>query len=509
MRKSSVGAVNTLSGAANTMPSLRRTPTCAMPARVVVDDATSLLASMRDGGGPRATAAAVDDAYGARERIHERDRLRDENDDASSSATYDDARSISSDIALATDVEYATDVDAGGGDGLRRRWASAPGQTLRVAAIATVALAACALGLMTRLGMERGNAGALGRREGSVRGDWARYDPSSETSRARPGGFRHEKGFKRSEAWTPSEFAAERRATTRNSMAWLGSLFGFMSTTQRNWNPTDVVTHGGVRLPASFDAREKWPYCASLINEIVDQGNCGSCWAVAPAKVMSERLCIASHGGTRTHLSAQQLLSCGSYEAKAFDKVSMGGTCDGGYPTDAYLAAYENGLVSGGLFGDTKTCMPYMFKPCKHPCEVGLEAKCPVTCLGEAPVSKVYKVKSLTHCGDNDFDCMALEIYHNGPVSSYAGTIYDEFYDYKSGVYAMSDDVGVRGSSHGGHVLEVIGWGTKPDGTIYWKVFNSWLNWGDKGYGEIAVGELSIGESVEAAIMLPHPQATT
>lgn len=478
-----------------------------MPPRASIDASTSLLASASAGASDAHDARAFDDdAYGARDY--------DRDDDASSSATYDDARSISSEVACETDVECGTDVDARGG-GRRRRWASAPGHRLRVAAFATVAVAACALGVMTRLGLARNDEHALGRRDGGARGDWVRYDPSSETARSRPGGFKHEKGFTRSEAWTPSAYAAERRrativsTTTRNAMAWLGGLFGFTTTARVNWNPGSVVTQDGIRLPASFDAREKWPYCASLINEIVDQGNCGSCWAVAPAKVMSDRLCIASHGSTHTHLSSQQLLSCGSYDAKAFGTEATGGTCDGGFPTDAYLAAYESGVVSGGLFGDTQTCMPYMFKPCEHPCEVGNDATCPVTCLGSAPVSKVYRVKSLVHCGDNDFDCMALEIYHNGPVSSFAGTIYDEFYDYKSGVYAMSEDVGVRGTSHGGHVLEVIGWGTKPDGTVYWKVFNSWLNWGDKGYGEIAFGELSIGDSVETAIMVPHPQSTT
>lgn len=31
-------------------------------------------------------------------------------------------------------------------------------------------------------------------------------------------------------------------------------------------------------LPAEFDARKRWPECASVINHIYDQGNCGSCW---------------------------------------------------------------------------------------------------------------------------------------------------------------------------------------------------------------------------------------
>lgn len=32
-----------------------------------------------------------------------------------------------------------------------------------------------------------------------------------------------------------------------------------------------------VPIPDSFDARKKWPFCKSLQN-LTDQGNCGSCW---------------------------------------------------------------------------------------------------------------------------------------------------------------------------------------------------------------------------------------
>jgi len=31
-------------------------------------------------------------------------------------------------------------------------------------------------------------------------------------------------------------------------------------------------------LPESFDARERWPECSSLLDSIKDQSNCGSCW---------------------------------------------------------------------------------------------------------------------------------------------------------------------------------------------------------------------------------------
>ena len=49
------------------------------------------------------------------------------------------------------------------------------------------------------------------------------------------------------------------------------------------------------KLPTSFDAREKWPKCASLIGTIRDQSSCGSCWAVSVGSMVTDRLCIKRH----------------------------------------------------------------------------------------------------------------------------------------------------------------------------------------------------------------------
>lgn len=247
-------------------------------------------------------------------------------------------------------------------------------------------------------------------------------------------------------------------------------------------------------LPTHFDARQKWPKCASLIGGGRDQGNCGSCWAMAPAEVMSDRLCIQSDGERAVELSPFQLLACAT---------SMSQGCDGGESTAAYEYARSVGVVSGAQHGDAHTCAPYPFDACHHPCTVLPTPQCPESCEnGSDMKAEKIRVKSITSCPTFDLRCVARELYHNGPVSSYAGDIYEEFYAYSDGVYRESADVETRGQNHGGHVIKVIGWGRDDDsGGYYWVIVNSWLNWGQNGVGRIAVGEIGIGAGVEAAVM--------
>jgi hypothetical protein len=112
------------------------------------------------------------------------------------------------------------------------------------------------------------------------------------------------------------------------------------------------------------------------------------------------------------------------------------------------------------------------------------------------------KVAAITSCPTFDYACIARELYENGPVSTYAGDIYEEFYAYSDGVFRESDDANLRGRNHGGHVMKIIGWGKdEASGEYYWTVVNSWLNWGQDGIGKIAVGQVGIGAGVEAAVM--------
>ena len=76
-------------------------------------------------------------------------------------------------------------------------------------------------------------------------------------------------------------------------------------------------------LPDSFDAREQWP---GSVHAILNQGQCGSCWAFSATEVLSDRFAIHSNNTIDVVLSPQDLVSC---DVSNF-------ACEGGNPISAW-----------------------------------------------------------------------------------------------------------------------------------------------------------------------------
>jgi len=249
-------------------------------------------------------------------------------------------------------------------------------------------------------------------------------------------------------------------------------------------------------IPESFDAREKWPECRTL-QEVRDQGGCGSCWAVAAVTSMSDRLCIASQGKVNVSLSAEDLVSCCHI---------CGLGCNGGYPSMAWQYFKHWGLVSGGYLPNKREgCMDYSIEPCEHhvdgprsTCEDSSTPKCSKKCKAESGLTykkDLYFAKS-AYSVSSDVKAIQKEIMTNGPVE-FAFDVYDDFPSYKSGVYQQTSSV-----YEGGHAVKAIGWGTE-DGTPYWLIVNSWnTDWGLNGTFKIIRGknECNIESQVVAGI---------
>jgi cathepsin B len=227
----------------------------------------------------------------------------------------------------------------------------------------------------------------------------------------------------------------------------------------------------GDALPDTFDARTQWPQCP-LIAFIRDQADCGSCWAVSSSAAMGDRDCIHSNGADQVYLSDEDTMTCCSY---------CGSGCDGGYPLMAWRYWTSTGVVTGGPYDSKEGCQPYEIPPeslakatarkpedtpaCAKSCESGYDK----TYDGDK-----HKGGSYYQVG-NGVTGMQQELFDNGPIVS-AFTVYEDFYNYVSGVYHH-----VSGGVVGGHAVKVVGWGTE-DNTPYWLVANSWnASWASLG----------------------------
>jgi len=253
-----------------------------------------------------------------------------------------------------------------------------------------------------------------------------------------------------------------------------------------------------IELPDEFDARVQWPDCPT-IKEIRDQGSCGSCWAFGAVEAMSDRVCIHSNGTQHFHFSAEDLVSC---------CASCGFGCNGGFPGAAWSYWVRKGIVSGGSYNSHQGCQPYAIAPCEHhvngsriPCEGGHGTpRCVKQCEKgyDVPYKKDKHFGSDAYSIGNNVEKIKHEIMTNGPVEG-AFTVFEDFLQYKSGVYQH-----VTGSEVGGHAIRILGWGIE-NGTPYWLIANSWnSDWGDNGYFRILQGKDECG--IEASISAGLPR---
>ncbi|GLH05369.1 Cathepsin L-like proteinase [Gryllus bimaculatus] len=237
-------------------------------------------------------------------------------------------------------------------------------------------------------------------------------------------------------------------------------------------------------IPEEFDSRQQWPYCPTL-REIRDQGSCGSCWAFAAVEAMSDRVCIHSEGKVNFHFSSENLVSCCS---------SCGFGCNGGFPGAAWEYWVETGIVSGGPYGSHQHHVNGSRGPCHEERTPACHTKCETGYRRDYTKDLYHGQKSYTLM--QDVEEIQLEIMKNGPVEA-AFTVYEDFVQYKTGVYQH-----VSGSELGGHAIKIIGWGVEED-VPYWLVANSWnYDWGSQGLFKILRGKNHCGieESVVAGI---------
>jgi len=148
-----------------------------------------------------------------------------------------------------------------------------------------------------------------------------------------------------------------------------------------------------------------------------------------------------------------------------------------------------DGVVTGGNYGDGNGCQPYELKPCPSGCPAYPTPKCHKTCLAGYPKSFAQDKHHASRAYNVPNGEMQIrqEVFNNGPVEA-AFQVYQDFFQYKSGVYHH-----VSGSYAGGHAVKILGWGEEA-GEKYWLVANSWnTTWGDSGFFKIRRGNNECG----------------
>jgi len=235
--------------------------------------------------------------------------------------------------------------------------------------------------------------------------------------------------------------------------------------------------------PPTFDSRTQWPGC---IGPVLDQGECGSCWAFGTAETLSDRFCIHSNGSVVVALSELDLVSCDTQDSG----------CEGGAPSTAWQYAKTTGLVEN-------SCIPYndsipTCPPATEPCLTFVPTPaCPGKCSNGANWKNDKHFAASGYSVGSHVVEIQNEMLTNGPVQA-SFNCYEDFIHYKSGVYKHT-----TGQLLGGHSVKIIGWGTL-NGQDYWLVQNSWTAvWGENGFFMILRGVNECG--IESGIVAGLP----
>lgn len=215
----------------------------------------------------------------------------------------------------------------------------------------------------------------------------------------------------------------------------------------------------------------------NFIEPVMDQSECGSCYAVSAMRMLTARHKIRINDTSAEPWSIYFPLHCGEYNQG----------CKGGYPYLVSKWSSDVGLIPA-------SCAPY-----------ATDGTCEVKC-DLSKVQKRYRATDYRYVGGyygaSGPAGIMLELYRNGPVTtSFEPT--EEFMYYGNGIFNMMT-LGIRAPLASNewqkvdHAVLLIGWGEEL-GQKYWTVQNSWGDqWGENGYFRIVRGINDSGFETDA-----------
>lgn len=250
------------------------------------------------------------------------------------------------------------------------------------------------------------------------------------------------------------------------------SLPQFEAMAANDSNPGDnEIEHslGSSRLTLKADTipRSKDWSKTGCVSPVIDQGSCGSCYAVATLGAIESRRCILT--GSGTVLSPQHIVDCVRSR-----KYNANG-CDGGWPTSVFQ-----------YLQDTKTAVRdkcYRYVKYRKTCTISTRRSLDDSdCILNPAVRSSSTIKYKVLKTEED---ILYHVANTGPVVSVVQTT-NSFLMYGGGVF--SDRRCRNGPNDIDHAILIVGYGTE-NGENYWLIKNSWgEDWGEKGYGKVKRG---------------------
>lgn len=195
--------------------------------------------------------------------------------------------------------------------------------------------------------------------------------------------------------------------------------------------------------------------------KVLDQGQCGSCYAFSAVQVLDYLYCFQCGGSFPRYSSEQNIVDCSSAQGNQ--------GCNGG------MMSYVYDYIKQAPGINTNDSYPYTAKE--------------GTCKFDASTAEYKGITGYTKVPPCETEMMKL-VKANYTLTV-AIKVADKFQSYSGGVYATGC---VTFQNQLNHAVVIEGYGTDPKGGPYWIVKNSWgLNWGDKGYIYIKRGNNCLG----------------
>ena len=218
----------------------------------------------------------------------------------------------------------------------------------------------------------------------------------------------------------------------------------------------------------------------------IDQGNCGSCYAISTIGMLESRLRIQSKKNKDIKLSIQYAVACNFYTEG----------CNGGFPTLVSKFISEFGIPS-------ESCLKYS----------ATDDNCAAVCDDAEQWASVDEFGYLGgYYGAATEELMMKELRARGPFAVSFEPGY-EFSFYVGGVYQQvanrfDGDESMRDNNlpweQVDHSVLLVGWG-EENGKPYWKLLNSWGDrWGEKGFFRMRRGKDESGIESMAEIAVPR-----